>query len=144
MSMLPILELRGGLVFSSIHGIPFWEAFIVCFLGNILPIPFILLFLRKVFALLKGYRHTAKLVLWLEGKADKAKRKIGKYELLGLYLFVAIPLPGTGAWTGALVAAVFDMQIKRALPIIGLGVVSAGVIMSVVSYLIPGMFFAYR
>jgi uncharacterized membrane protein len=109
--------------------------------GNILPVPFILFFLRKIFRLLEKNRHTAKLVLWLEGKAKKAEKKIGKYELLGLFLFVAIPLPGTGAWTGSLIAAVFDMRIKRAFPAIAAGVVCAGVIMSVVSYLIPGLFF---
>ncbi|MDR0518857.1 MAG: small multi-drug export protein, partial [Clostridiales Family XIII bacterium] len=79
--MLPIVELRGGLAFSSAVGIPFWEAFIVCFIGNILPVPFILLFLRKLFALLKKSRRMAKLVLWLEAKAEKAERRLGRYEL---------------------------------------------------------------
>jgi uncharacterized membrane protein len=110
-------------------------------MGNILPVPFILFFLRKVFKLLEKNRYTAKLILWLEDKAKRAEKKIGKYELLGLFLLVAIPLPGTGAWTGSLVAVVFDMQIKRAFPAIAAGVVGAGVIMSVVSYLIPGLFF---
>jgi uncharacterized membrane protein len=140
MSMLPVVELRGGLIFASASGIPFWQAFVLCCIGNILPIPFVLLFLRKIFALLEKNRHTAKIVAWLEEKAARAEKKMGKYELLGLFLFVAIPLPGTGAWTGALVAAIFDMRIKRALPTIGVGVVTAGVIMSVISYLIPGLF----
>jgi uncharacterized membrane protein len=141
MSMLPIVELRGGLIFASASGVPFWEAFILCCAGNILPVPFILLFLRKIFKLLERSRRTAKLVLWLEDKAKRAEKKIGKYETLGLFLFVAVPLPGTGAWTGALIAAIFDMRIKRAFPAIAAGVVGAGVIMSVVSYLIPGLFF---
>ncbi|MDR1043370.1 MAG: small multi-drug export protein [Clostridiales Family XIII bacterium] len=140
-SMLPVVELRGGLPVASALGIPFWEAFILCCAGNILPVPFILFFLRKIFDILKKYRRTAKLVFWLEDKAKKAEKKIGKYEMFGLFLFVAIPLPGTGAWTGALIAAVFDMRIKRALPAIAAGVVGAGVIMSVVSYFIPGLFF---
>jgi len=139
-SMLPVIELRGGLIFAAASSVPFGEAFIVCCIGNILPIPFVLLFLRKVFALLEKNRHTAKVIVWLEGKAKRAEKRMGNYELLGLFLFVAIPLPGTGAWTGALVAAIFDMRIKRALPVIGAGVVTAGVIMSVVSYLIPGWF----
>jgi uncharacterized membrane protein len=139
-SMLPLAELRGGMIFASASGIPLWEAFILCCAGNILPVPFILFFLRKVFGLLEKNRHTARLILWLEGKAKKAEKKIGKYELFGLFLFVAIPLPGTGAWTGALVAAVFDMRIKRAFPAIAAGVVGAGIIMSVVSYWIPGLF----
>jgi uncharacterized membrane protein len=141
MSMVPVIELRGGLIFASASGIPFWEAFIICCMGNILPVPFILFFLRKVFKLLEKNRYTAKLILWLEDKAKRAEKKIGKYELFGLFLLVAIPLPGTGAWTGSLVAVVFDMQIKRAFPAIAAGVVGAGVIMSVVSYLIPGLFF---
>jgi uncharacterized membrane protein len=141
MSMLPVVELRGGLIFASASGVPFPEAFLVCCIGNILPVPFILLFLRAVFRLLEKNRHTAKLIRWLEDKAKRAEKKIGKYELLGLFLFVAIPLPGTGAWTGSLVAAIFDMRVKRALPVIAAGVVTAGVIMSVISYLIPGLFF---
>jgi uncharacterized membrane protein len=141
MSMLPVVELRGGLIFASASGVPFPEAFILCCIGNILPIPFILLFLRKIFTLMERNRHTAKLMHWLEDKAKRAEKKLGRYELLGLYLFVALPLPGTGAWTGALIAAVFDMRIKRALPVIAAGVVTAGVIMSVFSYLIPGLFF---
>jgi uncharacterized membrane protein len=142
MSMLPVIELRGGLIFASANGIPFWEAFIICCIGNILPVPFILLFLRKIFALLEKNRHTAKIVIWLTDKAKKAEKKIGKYESLGLFLFVAIPLPGTGAWTGTLIAVIFDMSIKRTLPIIAAGVVTAGCIMSVASYLIPGLFFS--
>jgi uncharacterized membrane protein len=141
MSMLPVIELRGGLIFASASGIPFPEAFLVCFLGNVLPIPFILLFLRKVLDVLGRYRYTARLVAWLEDKAKRAEKKIGKYELLGLFILVAIPLPGTGAWTGALVASIFDMRIKRALPVIICGVLAAGVIMSVFSYLMPGLFF---
>jgi uncharacterized membrane protein len=141
MSMLPVVELRGGLIYASASGIPFWEAFLVCCLGNILPVPFILFFLRKVFALLEGNRRTARMVRWLEDKAQRAERRIGRYELLGLFLLVAVPLPGTGAWTGSLVAVIFDMRIKRAFPVIAAGVVAAGVIMSAVSYLIPGVFF---
>jgi uncharacterized membrane protein len=80
-------------------------------------------------------------IRWLEDKARRAEKKIGRYELLGLFLLVAIPLPGTGAWTGSLVSVIFDIRIKRAFPVIAAGVVAAGAIMSVVSYLIPGLFF---
>ncbi|MDR2486637.1 MAG: small multi-drug export protein [Clostridiales Family XIII bacterium] len=138
--MLPLFELRGGLVYASAFQIPFWEAFAVCCLGNILPIPFILLFLRAIFRVLERFRLTAKLVRRLEAKARKAERRVRKYSLFGLFLLVAIPLPGTGAWTGALVAVLFDIQIRRAFPAIAVGVVAAGIIMSVVSYLIPGLF----
>jgi uncharacterized membrane protein len=142
MSMLPVLELRGGLIYASASGIPFWQGFIICFVGNVLPIPFILIFLRKIFDLLRRNRHTTRIVAKLEDKAHRAEEKIRKYELVGLYTFVAIPLPGTGAWTGALIAVVLDLQMKRALPAIILGVLTAGVIMSIISYAIPGFFFA--
>jgi uncharacterized membrane protein len=140
--MLPVLELKGGLIYASASGIPFWQAFIICCVGTILPVPFILLFLRGIFALLSKNRHTAKLIAWVEDKGRRAERKIRKYELLGLFIFVAIPLPGTGAWTGSLIAVLFDIQIKRAMPVIAAGVVVSGVIMSVISYLSPGLFFS--
>jgi uncharacterized membrane protein len=138
--MLPLAELRGGLIYASASGIPFWEAFIVCCIGNILPVPFILIFLRKILALFERGKYTRRFTRWLEDKAARAERKVRKYELFGLFLLVAIPLPGTGAWTGSLVAVLFDLKIKRALPSIALGVVAAGVIMSVLSYFIPGLF----
>ncbi|MDR1928160.1 MAG: small multi-drug export protein [Oscillospiraceae bacterium] len=143
MSMLPVLELRGGIVFAAARGIPFVLAFLVCLLGNILPIPFILLFLRRVFAFLERFRYTARLVRWLERKARKKEGKLQKYELLGLFLLVAIPLPGTGAWTGALVAVVFDIQIRKSFPVIALGVLAAGCVMAALSYLAPDLFFSF-
>ena len=140
-SMLPVVELRGGLIFSAIAGIPFVKAFVLCYLGNIAPIPFILLFLRKVFSWLGRFRLTARLVAKLEEKGRKAGAKLGRYDLLGLFALVAIPLPGTGGWTGALVSVILDLQIRRALPAIALGILAAGGIMSVLTYLIPGLFF---
>ncbi|MDR1797476.1 MAG: small multi-drug export protein [Clostridiales Family XIII bacterium] len=140
-SMFPIAELRGGLIYSAIVGIPLIKAFPICFAGNILPIPFILLFLRQIFRWLEKFRWTAKIVRKLEEKARRGGEKVKKYELLGLFAFVAIPAPGTGAWTGALIAVILDMQIKRALPIIALGILTAGVIMSVITYFIPGLFY---
>ena len=140
-SMLPVIELRGGLIFSAIAGIPFAKAFVLCYLGNIIPIPFILLFLRKIFSWLERFRHTARLVTWLEEKGRKAGGKLGRFDTLGLFILVAIPLPGTGGWTGALVSVIFDLQIRRAFPAIALGILAAGGIMSVLTYLIPGLFF---
>ena len=138
-SMLPVVELRGGLIFAAIAGIPFWKAFLLCYLGNIVPIPFILLFLRKIFSWLERWKLTAKVVRKLEEKARKGGAKLGRYENLGLFILVAIPLPGTGGWTGSLVSVIFDFQIKRAFPIIALGILAAGGIMSVLTYLIPGL-----
>ena len=141
-SLLPVLELRGGLIAASILGIDWIVAFPICVIGNILPIPFILLFLKQIFAFLKkrgGF--FGKMVRWLEERADRKSGTLNKYKLFGLFLLVAIPLPGTGAWTGALVANAVDIRIKHSFWIIFLGVIGAGIIMSIVSYLIPGMFF---
>lgn len=140
-SMLPVAELRGGLIFSAIAGIPFLKAFLLCYAGNIVPMPFILLFLRKIFAWLERFRLTTKLVRWLEEKGRKAGTKLGRFDVLSLFIFVAIPLPGTGGWSGALVSVIFDLQIRRALPTIALGILGAGCIMSILTYLIPGLFF---
>ena len=140
-SMLPVFEIRGGTIYASASGIPFIEAFIICFLGNILPIPFILLFIRKIFSWLERFKYTKNIVENLENRVRAKTDTVRKYQLFGLCLFVAIPLPGTGAWTGALIAAFLDLRMKKSFPMIALGVLGAGIIMSVLSYLIPGLFF---
>ena len=140
-SMLPIVELRGGMILAAILGIPFAEAFVLCFLGNIIPIPFILLFLRKIFSWLERFKYTGKFVRWVEEKGHRAAKKLGRYDAFSLFIFVAIPLPGTGGWTGALISVLLDLQIRRAFPTIALGVLAAGGIMSVITYFIPGLFF---
>ena len=138
-SMLPILELRGGMVAAAVLNVNFWLAFPICVIGNILPIPFELLFIRRILKWLKGTKLFSKLATKLEEKAHKKAedKSIQKYKHWGLFLFVAIPLPGTGAWTGGLVADVLDLRIKTALPIITLGVITAGLIMAVIAYVIP-------
>ncbi|MEG1886849.1 MAG: small multi-drug export protein [Oscillospiraceae bacterium] len=139
-SMLPILELRGGLIAAAILDVSWFVAFPICVIGNMLPIPFILLFLKKVFELLKKFKYTRRLVLWLETKANQKSGKLHKYRFWGLFLFVGIPLPGTGAWTGALVADAVDIRIKHSFPIIFAGVIAAGLIISIISYVIPSFF----
>ncbi len=138
-SLFPVLELRGGLIAATLLGIPWQRAFIYCFIGNMLPIPFILLFIRKIFELLRKTKSFGKVVDKLEKKADKHRDKINKYQLWGLFLLVAIPLPGTGAWTGALVAALMDIRIRRALPVIAAGVIVAGIIVATISYGLAGI-----
>lgn len=133
-SLLPVFELRGGLVAAAILKIPYIKAAIICTIGNILPIPFILLFLNRIFNKMEKWNWSKKLVTFFRNRAHKNKSKINKYGILGLVLFVGIPLPGTGAWTGALVAAVFDMDIKKACVGILLGIVVALIIMSLISY----------
>lgn len=135
-SLFPILELRGGLIAASILGIDMWKAIPICVVGNILPIPFILLFIEKIFELLKNTK-LVKMINKLEAKAEKGAAKIMKYKKWGLLLFVGIPLPGTGAWTGSLVAALFHFKLKDAVLAILGGIVLATVIMCLISYGIP-------
>lgn len=139
-SMLPVLELRGGLIAAKLLGVDWLPAFIICFIGNMLPIPFILLFIRKIFEFLKKFKFTRKIVEKLEAKSKKKSEKFKRGTRFGLFTFVAIPLPGTGGWTGSLIAAMLDMRLKYSLPIIAVGVLCAGIIMSVIAYFIPGAF----
>lgn len=138
-SLFPVLELRGGLIAATFLGIDWWKAFIYCFIGNMLPIPFILLFIRKIFELMRKWAPFERIVEALERRADKHKDKIDKYRLWGLFILVAIPLPGTGAWTGALVAALMDIRIRHALPVIAAGVIVAGIIVATLSYGVAGL-----
>ena len=138
-SLFPVLELRGGLIAATFLGIDWWKAFIYCFIGNMLPIPFILLFIRKIFELMRKWAPFERIVDSLERRADKHRDKIDKYRLWGLFILVAIPLPGTGAWTGALVAALMDIRIRHALPVIAAGVIVAGIIVATLSYGVAGL-----
>ena len=138
-SMMPVLELRGGLIAAKIMEIDFLKAFIICYIGNMLPIPFILLFIRKIFNWLKKIPAVEKTIVKLEARSIRKADKIQKYRLWGLLLFVGIPLPGTGAWTGALIADLFDIRIKHSLPVISAGVLIAGVIISALSYGLFGL-----
>ena len=138
-SLMPILELRGGMIAARLLEVNFFKAFAICFIGNMLPIPFILLFIKKIFEWLRRFKFFEKIIVKLEAKTDRNKEKVLRYKSWGLLLFVAIPLPGTGGWTGALFASLLNVDFKRALPIITLGVFIAGVIMSLITYGIFGM-----
>ena len=138
-SLLPVLELRGGLIAAKLLEIDFFKAFAICYTGNILPIPFILFFIRKIFNLLKKNKRIESAINTLEARSIRKADKVIKYRLWGLFLFVAIPLPGTGAWTGALIADLLDIRIKHSLPVIAAGVLVAGIIMSVFSYGLLGL-----
>ncbi len=133
-SLLPILELRGGLIAAAILSVDWYIALPVCFLGTILPVPFILLFIRKVFQWLKRLKFMKKTVEKIEVKAARKSASISKASIWGVFLFVAIPIPGTGAWTGSLIADILDIRIRKSLPAIVLGSLTAGVIMTVLSY----------
>ena len=134
-SMLPIVELRGGLPYGISLGLDYPEALAAAILGNMLPVPFIIVYIRRIFAWLRTRRAWwDEKITWLEKRAHLKGHLVKKYSAIGLLLLVAIPLPGTGAWTGALVAAVLDMRLKRAVPIIFLGVCTAAAIMTGVTY----------
>jgi len=136
-SMVPILELRGGLIAASVLGIDMFRAIGYCFVGNIIPIPFILLFITPIFSWMKKTKLFRPIVEKLEKKSMSKSDKIKKYEFLGLMLFVGIPLPGTGAWTGALIASLLGIKFKKAFWAIFSGLLIATVIMCIISYGIP-------
>ncbi|MEA5152372.1 MAG: small multi-drug export protein [Oscillospiraceae bacterium] len=134
-SMVPVVELRLGLPYGIALGLDYPLALIAAVLGNMLPVPFIIVYIRRIFAWLR--RHWARLdsfITRLENKAHLKGEKVKKYGPIGLLIFVAIPLPGTGAWTGALVAALLDMRLKSAVPSILLGVIIAAGIMTALTF----------
>ena len=134
-SMVPVVELRGAIPAAVIAGLDIRIALPVAIVGNLIPVPFIIVFIRKIFKWLQAKsQRLGSLVRRLEAKADAKKSQVLKYEFWGLMILVAIPLPGTGAWTGALVAAMLDMQLKRAFPAIAVGVAVAGLIVTIATY----------
>lgn len=140
-SMVPVIELRGGIPFGVAAGLPVWAAYLAAVIGNLLPVPFIVVYIRRIFVFMRQHMpRLNRLVDRMEQKAHLKSASVLKYQYLGLAIFVAIPLPGTGAWTGALVAAFLDMRLKRALPSIAGGVLSAGLIISILSYGVKSLF----
>ena len=140
-SMIPVVELRGGIPFGVAAGLPVWAAYLAAVIGNLLPVPFIVVYIRRIFIFMR--QHMPRLnsvVAKMEQKAHLKSASVLKYQYLGLAIFVAIPLPGTGAWTGALVAAFLDMRLKKAMPSIVGGVLSAGLIISILSYGVKSLF----
>ena len=133
-SMVPVLELRGAIPIGVAGGLPPLAAMLIAIAGNLAPVPFLLVFTRRVFNWLKAKGRIRRLVERLEQRAAKKSQLVMDYAWLGLCILVAIPLPGTGAWTGALVAAVMNMRLKRAMPAIALGVVIAGFIVTCLTY----------
>lgn len=134
-SMIPVVELRGGIPFGVAAGLPVWAAFIAAVIGNLIPVPFIIVYIRRIFQWMR--RHMPRLnslVDKLERKAHLKGQRVTKYKYLGLMLFVAIPLPGTGAWTGSLAAAFLDMPLRKAIPSVIVGVLIAGMAISILSY----------
>lgn len=133
-SMVPVLELRGAIPIGVGAGLPPLTAMLVAIAGNMVPVPFIILFIRRIFRWLRNKGKIGGFVAKLENRAKEKSAIVKKYAGIGLCILVAIPLPGTGAWTGALVAAIMNMRLKRALPHIFLGVVIAGFIITCLTY----------
>lgn len=143
-SLLPVLELRGGLLAASLLGVPWTIAAPIAVIGNLLPIPFILFFIEAILNALSNVRPIKKMVDNIKGKGHAGGSKmLEKYPnqiMIGLFFFVAIPLPGTGAWTGALIAALLGLPPKKSLLAIISGVIVACMVMLMLTYLIPTMF----
>lgn len=135
-SMVPVIELRGAIPTAVAHGLNYWVAVVAAFVGNMIPVPFIILFIKRIFAWMR--RKSDKLdgiVTHLEKRAESKSDKVQRNAFWGLFILVAIPLPGTGAWTGALVAALLEMRLKRAVPAIAMGVAGAAAIVTAVTYI---------
>lgn len=136
-SMVPVIELRGAIPYGVARGLEFWQAIPVAIVGNLVPVPFIIIFIKKIFAWLRTISAGLdRLVTRLENRALSKTDTVKKYAFWGLFLFVAIPLPGTGAWTGALIAAMLEMRVKDAFPAIALGVLTAGGIITFLTYVV--------
>ena len=135
LSMVPVLELRASIPVGCSLGLSPWQCALAAIIGNMIPVPFIMLFIRKIFDFLrKHWPRMGRFVEKMEAKAERKKPLVQKYAIFGLVLLVAIPLPGTGAWTGALVAAMLDIRMKRAIPCVFLGVILAAAIVTMLSY----------
>ena len=135
-SMIPIIELRGAIPLGAALGLPVWQSFVLSIVGNMLPVPIILLFVKKVLSFMSKSRvkFFNKVATFVYAKAEKNRAKIEKYAFWGVALFVGIPLPMTGAWTGSLVAAMINMKFWKAFLSAFVGVLCAGIVMSLVSY----------
>ena len=132
-SMIPVVELRGGIPFGVAAGLPVWAAYLAAIIGNLIPVPFIIVYIRRIFQWMRQHMPRLNSVVdKLEKKAHLKGQKVNKYKYLGLALFVAIPLPGTGAWTG--------MPLRKAIPSVVLGVVVAGFVISCLAYGITSLF----
>ena len=133
-SLMPILELRGGLIAAALLNLSPLKSYIICRIGNILPVPLILLLINKILSWMRNSKYFNKIANWLDKKVEKHKGQIEKYGYLGIVLFVGIPLPGTGAWTGSLIASALEMNKKKTFIAVCVGVIMASIIMMILSF----------
>lgn len=133
-SMAPLVELRGAIIYAAANDMPFLQSFICCVLGNMLPVPFLIKFSKGILLYLAKVDKIGWVFQKIIDRGNKKAAEIGGWELLGLFLFVAVPLPGTGAWTASLVSALLQLRIKKSLLTIGAGVIACGIIMGALSF----------
>lgn len=133
-SMAPLIELRGAMIYAAANDMPFLQSFICCVLGNMLPVPFLIKFSKGILLYLAKVDKIGWIFQKIIDRGNRKAEKIGGWELLGLFLFVAVPLPGTGAWTASLVSALLQLRIKKSLLAIGAGVIACGIIMGALSF----------
>lgn len=133
-SMAPLIELRGAMIYAAANDMPFLTSFVCCVLGNMLPVPFLIKFSKSVLLYLSKFKRVGWFFQKIIDRGNKKAAEIGGWELLGLFLFVALPLPGTGAWTASLVSALLQLRIKKSLLAIGAGVIVCGIIMGALSF----------
>ncbi|NLC34393.1 MAG: small multi-drug export protein [Erysipelothrix sp.] len=134
LSMIPVIELRGGIPAAYAMGLPLFETLPLAIIGNTIPVPFIILFIKQIFKFMKKHNILSNLIDKITQRALDRSDKVESMEFWGLMIIVAIPLPGTGAWTGALIAALIDLDFKRAMLSIGLGVIVSAIIVSFLTY----------
>lgn len=133
-SMTPLIELRGAMIYAAANDMPFLTSFACCVLGNMLPVPFLIKFSKSILLYLSKFKKVGWFFQKIIDRGNKKAAEIGGWELLGLFLFVALPLPGTGAWTASLVSALLQLRIKKSLLAIGAGVIACGIIMGALSF----------
>ena len=139
-SMIPLIELRGSVIVGTAFGLPWLNVLALSIVGNLIPIPFILIFGEKLIAWLKTLPMLSRLTNWYEARLMSKSTTIQKYAFYGLWAFVGIPLPGTGAWSGSLLAALLDVPPKKAFAAVICGVLTAGIIMTIGSRGVVGLF----
>lgn len=133
-SMVPVLELRGAIPIAIAYDIPWQIAYLLCVVGNMFPVPFVIAYMKPIFGFIRRSKLFVKFIDWLENRTMKKAETVLKYSGIALFIFVAIPAPGTGAWTGAMIAAILGMRMKYSVPWIALGVAVAGMIVTLLSY----------
>ncbi len=133
-SLMPILELRGGLIAASLLRLSPLSSYVISVIGNIIPVPFILWFINSILDFMRNSKRFSKVAKWLDKKVNKHKKQIEMYGFWGMVLFVGIPLPGTGAWTGCLIASVLHMDRKKAFLAAMIGIFLASIIMMIISF----------